>query len=1133
MIANLDNILNVYESNEQVAKIAGWITDEKTRKVYLSQLLRSADAFVVAATYKKVSGYHLVILNDKEEAAYFQNDLKSLLPKKDVFFFPDSFKKPAVFENINSNNELLRTEMLNRIVTSDNKGEIIITYPEAIFEKVIEPKVFAGNSLSIKKGEQLSIDDMIEMLNSLFFERVDFVYEPGQFAIRGDIIDIFSYANDYPYRIELFGHEIESIRTFDPISQLSQKKVAKISIVPNVNAQDQEKPTSRVSMLEFLPTNATVWIKDIQFLAERLQICWEKLTEIKGQIKKTTDYDEIPPLLQGSPEDYYEQHNIFLEKLSNKNTVEWGLGNYFNTPNQIAFNIAPQIAFNKNFNLVAQHFQQNTKEGITNYLFAESSKQIERFYNIFENKELEVDFHPINTSLSTGFIDRELKIACYTEHQIFEKFHKYYIKQGFSKSQSLLIKTLKELQPGDYVTHIDHGVGVYSGLEKIEVDGKVQESIRLVYSNNDLLYVSINSLHKVSKYVGKDGKPPKVNKIGSDAWDQLKRKTKKKVKDIARDLIQLYAKRKAAKGFAYSPDTYIQNTLEASFIYEDTPDQEKSTQDVKRDMEAEYPMDRLVCGDVGFGKTEIAIRAAVKAVNDSKQVAVLVPTTILALQHYKTFKDRIGDLPCTVDYINRFKSAKQKTETVKNVADGKVDILIGTHAILNSKIKYKDLGLLIIDEEQKFGVSAKEKLKSIKVNVDTLTLTATPIPRTLQFSLMGSRDLSVINTPPPNRQPIATELRVWNDEVMRDAINYEVSRGGQVFFVHDRVKNITEIHAMLQKLCPDVDIAIAHGQMDGSKLETTLKDFIDGRYDVLVSTTIVESGIDISNVNTIIINNAHHFGLSDLHQLRGRVGRSNKKAFCYLFGPPLSTLTPEAKKRIQTIVDYSGLGSGFNIAMRDLDIRGAGNILGGEQSGFISEIGFDMYQKILDEAILELKETEYKDLFAEEIQRKQDFVNDCQIETDMEILIPDQYVRNTNERLHLYTELNNFKVEEQLQHFQQELEDRFGPVPQSTLELLDMVRLQWLAKKLGFERIFIKKDIMKCYFIENQHSLFYESELFSRILKYIQQYSSIGKLKQTSKFLILTIEDVLTIQHAKSILAQIAEGIKVKVEEKV
>lgn len=1119
---DFEQLLKLYQNSPQTAAI----TDELPpgTKIHLKGILRSADTFALGAAYKKLFGFHLIILNDKEEAAYFQNDLKSILEKKEIFFFPDSYKKPDAFDSIQKNNVLLRAETLNKLIYSQNKGEIIVTYPQALIEKIPPIDVFKTNSLLVKIGEKIVLDQLIEQLASMDFEATDFVYEPGQFSVRGDIIDIFSYSSDTPYRIELFGNEVESIRHFDPVSQLSDKKVEQIGILQDITLRQE---VDKVSILQFLPPGTTIWVKDIKLMKDFLDDSLDRLLNIKEHAQKIGDVDLAKNIQQN-----YINPEHFISEFKSHTVIEFGPINYFTPDKTIIYNIQPQPVFKKNFNLLVANLNQNLQKNITNILFASNAGQIERFYNIFEDlskkeeDQKEVVFYPFSKSISSGFIDIDLKVACYTDHQIFERFHKYNIKQSYSKNEALLVKTLKELKPGDFVTHIDHGIGVYSGLEKIEVNGKIQESLRLIYANKDLLYVSINSLHKVSKYIGKEGTPPKLSKIGSDAWEQLKRKTKKKVKDIARDLIKLYAKRRASKGFPFHPDTYLQNELEASFIYEDTPDQARASHDVKKDMEAPYPMDRLVCGDVGFGKTEIAIRAAYKAAVDGKQVAVLVPTTILALQHYKTFKERFGDLPCNVDYINRFKNTSQRKETFKKLQEGKTDIIIGTHALLGKEVVFKDLGLLIIDEEQKFGVAAKEKIRSLAVNVDTLTLTATPIPRTLQFSLMGSRDLSIINTPPPNRQPIQTELIGWNDETITDAINFEVNRGGQVFFIHDKVKNIEEVGVMIRTLCPGIRLGIAHGQMPGDKLESILQSFLEEKYDVLLSTSIVESGIDISNVNTIIINNAHQFGLSDLHQLRGRVGRSNQKAFCYMIAPPLSAISTEARKRLQTIVDFSDLGSGFNVAMRDLDIRGAGNILGGEQSGFVSEMGFDTYQKILDEAIVELKETEFKDVFKEEIIKKVDFVRDCQLETDMELLIPDSYVRNINERLSLYTELGNLRNEDQINLFKKNLVDRFGPTPVEVEELCNAIKIQWMAKELGFERLTIKNNQMKCFFIQNQQSVYYESPVFSNILKYIQEKRENAILKQTEKYLLLIFDRIGDLQMAINEIQKLSEEIK-------
>ncbi|HLP19608.1 MAG TPA: transcription-repair coupling factor, partial [Chitinophagales bacterium] len=815
--------------------------------------------------------------------------------------------------------------------------------------------------------------------------------------------------------------------------------------------------------------------------------------------------------------------------------VEFGRNTFFRAHNRITFHGKPQPSFNKNFDLLIKNLHENKSRGFSNLIFAENPKQVERFYAIFDdlekqskdkNKEEPVldgpVFVPVHIGLHQGFIDEDLKLACYTDHQIFNRYHKYNLRQGFSRDKALLMKTLRELKPGDFVTHIDHGVGVFSGLEKIEVAGQMQETVRLIYAGNDIMYVGIQSLHKISKYVGKDGEAPRVNKLGTDTWNNLKKKTKKRIKELAFDLIQLYAKRKASKGVQFSPDGYMQNELEASFMYEDTPDQAKATEDVKRDMEAVSPMDRLVCGDVGFGKTEIAVRAAFKAATDGKQVAVLVPTTILAMQHHKVFKERLADFPVEIDYINRFKTAKEKKDTLQRLADGKIDIIIGTHALVGKSVKFKDLGLMIIDEEQKFGVGTKETLKTIKANVDTLTLTATPIPRTLSFSLMGARDLSIINTPPPNRQPITTEVRPMDPDLIKDAIEYEIYRGGQVFFVHNRVRDIGEVKMMLMKIVPNIEIGVAHGQMEGDQLEEVLLKFINREYDVLLCTNIIESGIDIANANTIIINNAHQFGLSDTHQLRGRVGRSNKHAFCYLLAPPLSTLSNESKQRLKTIEEFSDLGSGFNIAMRDMDIRGAGNMLGAEQSGFIAEIGLDVYQKILDEAVRELKQTDFKDLYKDELERTQDYVRDCAIETDLEMLIPNQYVSNTTERMLLYRELNEIKDEEGLKKFEEGLHDRFGEIPAPVYELFEAMKLKWMATRLGMEQILLKNKTMRCYFVANQESSFYKSNVFTKIIQYAGQHRSGIYLRETEKFLVFTIENVRSMKMADEKLSELS-----------
>ncbi len=1114
----LKNILQFYKNDTRTQQIVSSSQIMAEARIFLKGLQGSLDAFVAAAVYQSAPKTHIFIIDNKEDAAYFQNDLKNLLEKKSVLFFPDSFKKPGFFDDINKSNVLLRTETATRLIHSHTTGELLVTYPEAFFEKIVNTKILNKNTIHIKREEALDVNFIVEVLVEYGFERTDFVYEPGQFSVRGGIVDIYSFGNELPYRVELFGDEVESIRVFDPLTQLSEKKIAQVTIVPNI--QTQFSSTEKTSLFNLLPKNTTIWVKDVKALLEINQGCYEKALRLVENLKQQNLLDENAVFGDGTPDTFIDSKSL-LADMQKFSIIEFGYKQYFDKATVFPYNSTLQPRFNKDFTLLIKDLKKREAEGCKNYIFAGNPRQVNRFRHIFEDMEANVKYEALTNSIHQGFIDEDLGITCYTDHQIFGRFYKYNIKRGYSKDKAITIRMLKSLHPGDFVTHIDHGVGKYAGLEKINVNGKAQEVIRIVYRDNDILFVNINSLHKVSKYVGKEGKAPRLNKIGSEAWQNLKRKAKGKIKDIAEDLIKLYAKRKASKGFAYSPDSYLQTEIEASFIYEDTPDQLKATIAVKEDMEAPHPMDRLVCGDVGFGKTEIALRAATKAVADSKQVAILVPTTILALQHYETFKERLKDFPCEVDFLNRFKTAKQKTETLKLLKEGKIDILIGTHALLGKKVVFKELGLLVIDEEQKFGVAAKEKLRNLKVNVDTLTLTATPIPRTLQFSLMSARDLSVMNTPPPNRQPVQTELIAFDDAKIRDAVTYEVYRGGQVFFIHNRVKDLIEITAMIKRLCPDIDIGMAHGQLDNKTLEERMMKFIKGKYDVLVCTNIVESGLDVSNANTIIINNAHHFGLSDLHQLRGRVGRSNRKAFCYLITPPIYTLPDDSRKRLKAIEQFSDLGSGFQIAMRDLDIRGSGNILGGEQSGFISDIGFDMYQKILDEAMQELKETEFKDLFKGQIISEQKFVRDCQLDTDLELHIPDEYVNSINERLGLYTELDNIETEEKLQKFKTDLLDRFGTLPKPVVELFYAVRLRWVAKKLGFERIIFKHNKLRCYFVANQTSPYYQSALFTGVLKYPQQHPTKAHFKQTDKNFLLVMENVKTMKAAREVLLEI------------
>lgn len=1126
---NLNVLLEQYQSSPHLFQLADRLSFAQPEKIFLKNLQGSSSEFLVSSVFMHPHCQalnHLVVLNDAEDAAYFHNTLENLTNALDLFYFPSSFKNRKNFKLLNSSHVMLRTEALTKLSVGGNR-KIIVTYPEALFEKVVLSKTLSSNIISIKANDTINPTSLMDLFVMYGFERTDFVYEPGQFALRGGILDIYSFGNEKPYRVELFGNEVDSIRIFDPETQLSERKLLQVNIIPNVETQFESG--EKVSLLEFLPENTVVWLKDWDVIKEKID---QQAEDLQGFMEMVNagykmqggdEEDDTKILKEIKPQDFVNSEST-LELLRPRHVVEFGYKPHLSTF-EIAFRTRTQPSFNRQFDLLIKDLKAHEAAGFGIYIFAEQARQLERLNSIFTDLNTEIQFVPVATGIHEGFIDEDLKVVCYTDHQIFQRYHKYKVKQAYNKNKAITLKTLRDLQPGDYVTHIDHGVGVYSGLQKIEANGKVQEAVRIIYKDSDILYVNINSLHKISKYTGKEGTVPKVNKLGSDVWNRLKEKTKTKVKEIAFDLIKLYAQRKAQHGFAHSPDNYMQTELEASFIYEDTPDQSKATADVKKDMESESPMDRLVCGDVGFGKTEVAVRAAFKTCLDGKQAAVLVPTTILAFQHYKTFQERLKDFPVTVDYLNRFKSAKEKKETLKKLEEGKIDIIIGTHGILGKEVKFKNLGLMVIDEEQKFGVGHKEKLKTLKTNVDCLTLTATPIPRTLQFSLMGARDLSIINTPPPNRQPIQTEVHVFNDDFIRDAIYYETERGGQVFFIHNRVQGLSEMCALIQGLCPDLSIGFAHGQLEGHELEERILDFIDKKYDVLVCTNIVESGVDIPNVNTIIVNNAHHFGLSDLHQLRGRVGRSNKKAFCYLLGPPMSTMPTDSRKRLQTLEQFSDLGSGFQIAMRDLDIRGAGNLLGGEQTGFMAEIGFEMYQKILEEAIRELKRTSFKDLFKEEISKQDDFVSDCTIDTDLEILIPDTYVESITERLSLYTRLDNCEKEDELQAFHAEMEDRFGPIPQPVEDLFTTVRCRWMAVQLGFEKMSLKDETLRCYFINRPDSPYFESDLFRKILAFLQTGTNKARLKQTGKMFLLVVDDVKGMKQMEWFLGLMVKGV--------
>jgi transcription-repair coupling factor (superfamily II helicase) len=1082
-----------------------------SRNISISGLVGSSVSLVIAAIFKTTSLPYLVIFNNKEEAAYHLNDLENLLGDQNVLFYPGSYRRPYQIEETDNANVLLRSEVLNRL-NSRKKPALIITYPEALFEKVITRKELEKNTLKISVEDSLSIDFVNEVLFEYHFKRTDFVTEPGEFSVRGGILDVFSFSNDEPYRIEFFGNEVDSIRTFDVETQLSLEQLKKISIIPNVDAS--ATVVTRLSFLDYISSKTVVFLKNTEVLYTGIDKIFKKATEVylkgEGEVKMI------------EPSELFCSSEVLQKQLNDFTTVTFGSNS---EAASIHFKTQPQPSFNKQFNLLIENLNTNVDDGYKNYIFCSSEQQAKRFHDIFDDADQKVkQYETVVFPLSQGFIDYDNRNVCYTDHQIFERYHKFQLKNGYAKKQAITLKELTNLEVGDYVTHIDHGIGTFGGLQKIDVQGKKQEAIKLIYGDRDILYLSIHSLHKISKFNGKDGTPPKIYKLGSAAWKNLKQKTKARVKQIAFNLIELYAKRRLQKGFAFDPDSYLQLELESSFIYEDTPDQTTSTEDVKRDMESDLPMDRLVCGDVGFGKTEVAIRAAFKAVDNGKQVAVLVPTTILAFQHFKTFTERLAEMPVNVDYLNRFRSTKERNKVLEGLKNGKLDIVIGTHQLVNKVVEFKDLGLLIIDEEQKFGVAVKDKLKTIKENVDTLTLTATPIPRTLQFSLMAARDLSVINTAPPNRYPIETNVVRFSEETIRDAVRYEISRGGQIFFVHNRIENIKEVAGLIQRLVPDAKIGIGHGQMDGKKLESLMLAFMNNEFDVLVSTTIIESGLDVPNANTIFINNANNFGLSDLHQMRGRVGRSNKKAFCYFITPPYSAMTDDARKRITALEQFNELGSGLNIAMKDLEIRGAGDLLGGEQSGFINEIGFDTYQKILAEAIEELKEKEFKGLYPDSQHENKKFVKETSIDTDFELLFPDDYVNNITERLNLYNKLGTLENEEQLQKFEKDLVDRFGEMPIEVVDLLNSVRIKWIAISMGLERILMKGGKLVGYFIADQQSGFYQSPAFTKVLEYTQSHSNIGSMKEkqtrSGLRLIITFNHITSVERALSALAR-------------
>jgi transcription-repair coupling factor (superfamily II helicase) len=1110
------NLCQAYEQSLKLQKLRELMALSQKKSQFKGAV--GADlSFSIATAFTNQNQPFLIVFESKEIAAFHLNDLELLLPKATVLFYPGSYRRPYEIEETDNANVLLRSEVLNRI-NSQKKSSVIVTYHEALFEKVLSKKELNKNTLKISVGDMLSLDFVNNMLFEYEFKRVDFVTDPGEFSIRGGIIDVFSFANDSPYRIEFFGDEVESIRTFDIASQLSIKPCTKFQIIPNI--EHKSKRENRTGFFQYIPKNTIVWAQNLPALFQTTDVLFEKAKSAYKLLSESIHYSD--------PDALFCTSDDFKQSLQKFSIFELGSETFYNTGLEhiVEVNVSPQPAFNKQFKLLIDDLNQKHAGGFENYICCANAQQAQRFHDIFQEHESAVHYKTLVLSLHQGFVNYDLKIACYTDHEIFERYHKFKLKNGFSKKQAITLREINSLEVGDYVTHIDHGIGKFGGLKKIDIEGKSQEAIKLFYGERDILYLSIHSLHKITKFNGKDGKPPKIYKLGSKAWKTLKQKTKSRVKAIAFNLIKLYAKRKLQKGYQYRPDSAMQLELESSFVYEDTPDQITSTAAIKSDMESERPMDRLVCGDVGFGKTEVAIRAAFKAVDNGKQVAVLVPTTILAFQHAKTFGERLKAFPVTVGYLNRFKTAKQKRETLEQLSTGALDIIIGTHQLVNKSVQFKDLGLLIVDEEQKFGVAVKDKLKTLKDNVDVLTLTATPIPRTLQFSLMAARDLSVITTAPPNRYPIESHVIRLSETIIRDAISYEIQRAGQVFFIHNRIENIREVAGMIQRLVPDAKIAIGHGQLEGKKLEQLMLNFMEGAFDVLVSTTIVESGLDVPNANTIFINNANNFGLSDLHQMRGRVGRSNKKAFCYFITPDYHAMTNDARKRISALEQYTALGSGFNIAMKDLEIRGAGDLLGGEQSGFINDIGFETYQKILNEAIDELKENEFEHLFSKDTEPKI-YVKELTIDTDFSLLFPDDYVNNISERLRLYTKLNGLKTPKELKTYELELVDRFGPLPTEVVDLLDSVKMKWLGIALGLEKILMKQHKFVGYFITDQNSSFFDSPQFLKILNHVQKHPKICSLKEkqtrSGLRLLLTFNDVSSVQKGLQCLEAIVD----------
>ncbi len=1108
---DIKDFQQAYARHPQIRALSAWAASAE-KNVSISGAKGSSLSLILASLFKEKPHFHIFVAEDADQAAYFYHDVKQILNDRDVFFFPSSFKKAIKLSQLDAANEILRTEVLLRLAKPE-RACLVFTYPEALMQKVLPTAGIKEHTLRLRVGEQMAIHKLTEQLLKFGFTRVDFVYEPGQFSLRGGIVDIFSFSAELPFRCDFLGDELESIRSFDIETQLSKEQKSEIEILPDLY---EKKDKQLIAFTEFIPGDSYISMLDPGFIKERLKQLYDEAWLRESKEKENPDLSQ-----RLSTGDEWMQQIASFRKLT------WKDKNYFGAKTVLTFDTTLQPVFHKNFDLICENLKQWTKEAYRIYIFSDSLKQTDRIAAIFNDRGDDLPFQAVKTALHEGFIDHEMKMLCYTDHQIFDRFHKYQLKVDNTRrgKVAMTLKELNSFQVGDYMVHVDHGVGIFGGLIRSNVNGKMQEMVKLLYKDDDIIFVSIHSLHRISKYKGKEGEAPRINKIGSGAWERLKERTKSKVKDIARELIKLYAKRKAEQGFAFSPDSYLQHELEASFIYEDTPDQMKATAEIKKDMESSRPMDRLVCGDVGFGKTEVAIRAAFKAATDGKQVAVLVPTTVLALQHYNTFRERLKNFPVKIEYLSRARSAKDSKELLKNLEAGKIDIVIGTHKLIGKSVKFHDLGLLIIDEEQKFGVAVKEKLKELKVNVDTLTMTATPIPRTLQFSLMGARDLSIINTPPPNRYPVQTEIHLFDEEVIKEAIQLEMNRNGQTFFINNRIQNIYQIAESIKKLLPGVRVAVGHGQMPAELLEETIVDFINYEYDVFVCTTIIESGIDIPNANTIIINGAHRFGLSDLHQLRGRVGRSNRKAYCYLLSPDIQLLTPEARRRLQALETFVELGSGFNIAMQDLDIRGAGNMLGAEQSGFIADLGYETYQKILNEAIHELKDEEFAELYADEKTdaASTSFVGDCQIDSDMELMFPASYIENVSERISLYRELDSIKNEEALQAFQERLTDRFGPIPDEGRELILVVRLRWLAMRLGIEKLILKNGQMLVYLIANLQSPYYQSAVFGQILRYATNNPYRCKLREQNGKRSVVFSDVNKPADALNILSSCSQ----------